>query len=216
MLVFFTIVLMLAVAYSYLKEGLFTAFTMAVNVFAAGLVAFNFGEPLADQIEPLVKGGFFEGYEDAFCLVSLFCIILGGLRWITNQLVNANIDYQPLLQQIGAGFFGLVTGYLVAGFMLCVLQTLPWQENFMNFESKVDLEAPSAKYRHVLPPDRVWLALMHRASEIAFSQTDGALFDDSTNGLQAGSFEIRFARYRRYNDSREPPVLPYIGELSGQ
>ena len=48
-----TIVLMVAVGYAYLREGLLTAFTMFCNVFLAGLIAFNFWEPVASLIEPI-------------------------------------------------------------------------------------------------------------------------------------------------------------------
>src|SRR6266446_1995301 len=125
MLAFLTIVIMLAVAYAYLREGMFTACTMCINVFAAGLVAFNFWEPLADLLDPLFADNFLAGYEDSLCLVVLFCLSLGLLRLATNSLATKEIEYAPALLRGGAVAFGLVTGYLVSGFLVCVLQTLP-------------------------------------------------------------------------------------------
>jgi len=46
----------------------------------------------------------------------------------------------------------------------------------------------------VLPPDRVWLALMRRASTGPFRQGEDPGFDPG------GSFEQRYARLRRYAD----------------
>jgi cytochrome c biogenesis protein CcdA len=189
------VVIMLGVAYAYLQEGVLTAFTMLCNVFLAGLVAFNFWEPCAAELDPLLAGTLLHGYEDSLCLVLLFTLTLGLLRWTTNTLANLQPEYHPVVQQGGAVVFGLLTGYLVAGFLLCVLQTLPWHENFMNFDEKIDPEAPKARARRVLPPDRVWLALMHRASVGPFSQAEEAGFDPG------GSFEARYARLRRYSDS---------------
>jgi len=46
-----TILVTLAVGYAYMREGLFTAFCMCCNVLIAGLLAFNFFEPLAELLE---------------------------------------------------------------------------------------------------------------------------------------------------------------------
>jgi hypothetical protein len=190
-----TVVIMLGVAYVFLLEGALTAFTMLCNIVLAGLVAFNFWEPCAAELDPLLAGTFLHGYEDALCLVALFAGTLGLLRWTTNNLCNAHPDYHPAVDQGASAVCGLVAGYLVAGFLLCVLQTLPWHENFMSFDPKVDLATPQAKLRRVLPPDRVWLALMQRGSVGPFSQADAPGFDPG------GSFEARYARLRRYADS---------------
>ncbi len=98
------------------------------------------------------------------------------------------------VQQGGSALCGLTCGYLTAGFLLCVLQTMPFNRNFMGFEAKVNPEASGAAFRHVLPPDRVWLALMHRASLASLWEEDSPAFDAD------GSFEERYQRYRREGD----------------
>lgn len=196
--------IILAIAYAYSVEGLFTACTMFINVLLAGMFAFNFWEPLADMLEPELAGAAALGYEDALVLVLLFWLALGSLRLVTNQLANAEIEMPLLAQRIGGAVFGLLTGYLVCGFLACVLQTLPWHENFMGFEPKYEQGRP---LRRVLPPDRVWLAFMHRVGAGAFSQGSETFDKD-------GSFALRYARYRRYTATREP--LPYHGEFESQ
>jgi uncharacterized membrane protein required for colicin V production len=214
MLGFLTVLMMLIVVYTFWGEGVVTAFTMAVNVFLAGLVAFNYWEPLADYLEPMFRETFLEGYEDFLVLVVLFSVVLGVLRLACNSIVHTQIDQYPMLQQLGAVFFGLLTGYLLAGFEICVLQTLPWHENFMSFEPKVESENKSPPGRHFLPPDRVWLALMNRAGRVAFSQTPEDVPGTDTQVYPTfdpnGNFEIRYARHRRYTDTRDLP-LPYQG-----
>lgn len=198
-----TLLVMAGVAYAYLREGMFTAFTMTVNVFLAGLVAFNFFEPIAGGLEPSFRGGSLQGTEDAICLVALFSLTLAPLRWATNSLARTDIHYHPQLLRGGGVFFGLVTGYLVCGFLLCVLQTLPWDRNFLGFEAK--LEPEGSPLRQVLPPDRVWLGLMQRASEYPLqtvSRSDPYLFDPD------GSFELRYERSRRDPPQPYPPKPP--------
>ncbi|HEV3257573.1 MAG TPA: CvpA family protein [Gemmataceae bacterium] len=196
-----TILIMLACAYVYLTEGLFTASVMCCNVLAAGLVAFNFFEPISGWIEGQSTG--FE-YADALCLIVLFWLTLGLLRLATNSLAPLQIEFPPALQSVGGAALGLVLGYLVSGFLVCFFQTLPWNQHFMNFDGTYK---PKQGLRDYLPPDRVWLALMHRAGTYAFANyrdpdapEDAPLVDRYITFDQQGSFEIRYTRYRRYDD----------------
>ena len=189
-----TLVVMGVVAYAFAQEGATTAFLMCCNVFFAGLVAFSFWEPLAAGLEPTFANGPLAGFEDAFCLVPLFAGTLVLLRWVTNRLVDVEPEQQPRLRQALAAFFGAVTGYLTAGFLVCVLQTLPWHREFLHFDPKVDPASPGHKIRRLLPPDRVWLALMHRAGDVPLSRSGHDTFDKD------GAFEDDYARLRRYGD----------------
>ena len=219
---FLTVIVMIAVTWAYLRLGLMTAFMMCCNVLAAGLLAVNFWEPLADTLDPMFAGSFLHGYEDALCLVSLFCLSLGLLRLTTNSLCGSFIEFPPALQLGGGIFFSLVMGYLVAGFLLMVLQTLPWHQNFMFFEYRHEPEQPAAVVRRVLPPDRVWLALLRRAGAYALANNEDrdVLRPDSfaerftrehVTFDKYGTFGLRYARYRRYDSNFN--TLPYHGEF---
>jgi hypothetical protein len=194
MLIFLSILVMLAAGYAMVQEGAHAAFLMLCNVFLSGVVAFNFFEPLAREIEPIFADGVLAGLEDAFCLLGLFAGTLGLLRWATNALCPNHPEYHPLGNQIGAGLFGLMTGYLLAGFLACLFQTLPWRVDFMGFQHRVEPQSGTHKVRRVLPPDRVWLALMHRASDVPLSRGPGKDFDPD------GDFETNYARNRRFKD----------------
>jgi hypothetical protein len=205
MLSFITILIMLLLAYVCMVQGLATAFTMFCNVFLAGLIAFNFWEPLADVLDPPLSRSFFAGYEDAICLTALFAVAFALLRLATNTLSGAVIDFHPAAQLGGGAVLGLATGYLLTGFLVCVFQTLPWHEKFWGYDP--DWKANQTAIDAVFPPDRVWLAMMHRAGEAGFSRGGGrATFDPEA------TFAIRYSRFRRYNDERQP--LPYNGEFN--
>jgi Colicin V production protein len=213
---FFTILIMLIVAYVYFGEGIFTAFLMFVNLFVAGLVAFNFWEPLASILEPMFSGTPVAGYEDILCLILLFCPTLAAMRTLTNTLAKSQLQFSPAVQSGGGLLFGLATGYLATGFLLCALQTLPWHENFMFFDPKYE-PGMEAGFRRFMPPDRVWLALMYRAGAFPLSTSDedtrggDSFYDRAWTFDKFGSFELRYARYRRHPDRGEP--LLYQGEL---
>jgi hypothetical protein len=195
MLGFFTIVIMLISAYAFWRQGVLAAFAMFVNVLLAGLVAFNFFEPIAGELDSILSDSFLHGFEDSLALVILFSLTLVFLRWAANALIHTIIVYDAIVQQGGSALFGAMTGYLVAGFLICVAQTLPLDEHFMHFEAQVDPTSAGAKLRRILPPDHVWLALMHSAGgEKGPFDWDGSQFDPD------GSFEMRYAQERRVSE----------------
>jgi hypothetical protein len=148
-----TLLLMALTGLVFWREGLLTAVTMLVNVGLAGAAAFSLGGPLAGLLEARTVGTALAGYEDGLCLMVVFALTLAGLRLTTHLLAPRQLDYPPLLQRGGALVFGLATAYLAAGFLVCVLETLPWPEHALFAERR-------AGTREVLAPDRVWQAFL--------------------------------------------------------
>jgi hypothetical protein len=196
MLEILTGAIMAAVAYAYFREGVLTALTTLVNVFVTGLVAFSFFEPVANSLEPTLGTSIFANYEDSIALFGLFILTLAGLRWVTNNLAPEDIELHALAQQISASAVALLTGYLVAGFVVCMLQTMPLGQKSLGLNAQV--ENPPIPIRSLLPPDRVWLALMQRAGTGPFKQEDAPTFDPE------GTFEMRYERERRIKESDQP------------
>ena len=219
MLATWTIIIMLIVAYAYFQEQVLTAFAMFVNVCLAGVIAFNFWEPLADLLDPLLARGYFAGFEDFLVMILLFSISLGLLRTATNSLAYMQVEYPAAVGQGGGVFFGLLTGYLVSGFLVAALETLPWHENFMYFEPRAENDSG---FRSYFPPDRVWLATMRRAGAYPLSdrEVEDAPEEPETNYDRyqtfdrEGTYELRYLRYRRYTDNRDK--MPYQGEFDRQ
>src|SRR5205823_3728695 len=100
--------------------------TTLVNICLAGLITFNFYEPFAEEIDGIVQGTILAGFEDALCMIILFAIVLGCLRALTNNLANTDLELPALLQQVASGAIALVSGYILAGILVVMLQTLPW------------------------------------------------------------------------------------------
>jgi hypothetical protein len=216
---FMTLLFMLFVLYAYLNEDLVTSFSMLCNMFLAGLVTFNFFEPLADLLDPMVHDSVLEGWEDAFCMMAIFIPTFGIFRMITNGLTPIRIEFPTWFQLTGTLFCGCLTTYLAVGLLVCMYQTLPWHENFMYFQAGNDPNSATASLRRYFPPERLWLALMHRAGAYGLSNSGTTTADADTFDKYA-TFELRYARYRRYPEpdpkeySREPPKpKPYSGEL---
>jgi hypothetical protein len=213
MLVLFTFIIMAAVGYAQFRNGLFSSFAMLIMVVLSGLFAFELWEPIADLIEPSLQGTFLGGTEDFIVLVVLYCIALSLMRWGTNYLAPLMIDYHGYVQLAGAGVVGVLTGYLVAGFLACALQTLPLHENFLGFEM---YKKEEGGMRSIFPPDMVWLALMRHAGAFPFSsetlKADADYpYDRYRTFDHDATYELRYLRYRRSTETRSP--LPYGGEF---
>jgi hypothetical protein len=202
-----TVVIMAVVAYAFWREGPLTGFAMCFNVLVAGLLAFNFFEPVADLLEPILAGTFLEGIEDALAMMLIFLPVLMLLRLAANSAAPTHMEYPPILYRGGAVVFGLVTGYLLSGFLVCVLQTLPLPQNFLTFE---DYE-PGKPLRKVLPPDLVWLAMMHRLSGASLTRGLDPDTDQPIRFDRNGSFELRYSRYRRWGE--DGTARQYRGEI---
>jgi hypothetical protein len=186
-----TILVMLGLASLQWRAGLFQALLLFLNVFLAGLLAFNFWEPLARSLS--THSPRLDPYADALWLSILFAVFLILFRLATLYLAPNAVAFPRRVQQVGGAFFGLLTGYLAAGLCLCVLQTLPLPERFLGYDPAAGMGLGS--------PERIWLALMRRASGEVF---DGAGDRERWFDVDA-SFIPRYARYRRIREGRLEP-----------
>ena len=199
------VLVILAVGYAHMRDGLHTALCMLVNVVLAGIVAFGFFEPVADWLDNSMQTTSWTGYEDFIALILLFAGSLIVLRAITNRLAPDMLDF-PANAQYGGALLGLFTGYFLAGFLLCAMETLPVHVNFMDFQPR---DKNDSGPRSIFPPDRVWLTMMRYAGAhaLAWEEDDAgneSAYDRYKTFDRYATFELRYARYRRHTDSEAP------------
>lgn len=193
MLAVLTILLMAAVAYALMREGILIAATTLVNVILAGLTAFMLFEPMADELGKSLAGSALDHMEDAISLFVLFAGTLGVLRLVTTNLGNQELDMPAIPHQVGTVAIGLVAGYFLAGFLVVMISTLPLPEKFLGYEATVEDMEPGL--RRYLPPDRVWLGLMQHVGTARGLGSGGTTFDPE------GTFPLRYAKKQRIKDA---------------
>jgi hypothetical protein len=210
MLIAATIAIMLAAGWAQYRNGLFTSVYMLMAVFVSGLFAFGFWEPLADIVDQGLQRNLRAvlGCEDFIVLCVLFGVALLLLRLAHQYLAPEMTEQHGALQHFGAGAVGLLTGYFVAGFLACAMQTLPLDERFLDFEPR---SANESGVRSMLPPDRVWLALLRNASQSPLGWKEDKIEGGPVVFDREGTFELRYLRHRRTTETR--PALPYSGEF---
>jgi len=191
MLLLLTLLVLAAVAFAMLNQGLLAAICAIFNVVLAGMVAFTLYEPLAETLGDLLRGTAFADSEDAVSLALLFAGAYAVLRFTTDALTPLELELPARLQQVASGVAGAVAGYFLSGFLVVMVSTLPLSEKFLGYEPTIEtVESPLRRY---VPADRVWLGLMQHLSKPAIlgSGAEAGMFDPE------GTFVLRYAKKRR-------------------
>ena len=169
--------------------------------------------PLPTGWRRLFAGGFLEGYEDFIALLLLFAGSLMLLRLDHEQAGTGDARLRRQRAVRRGRRLGLISGYLLAGFLICAMQTLPWHENFLDFQPRTQRRHRPAQH---LPPDRVWLAMMRYAGAhpLAWEEDDPGAesnYDRYVTFDRHATFELRDPRYRRHD--KDGMIREYKHEL---
>jgi hypothetical protein len=195
MLELLTILLILGTAAWFATQGVFFSAVMWLSVWLAGFFAFWLFEPLANAAERVLGS-----FADGVMLTSLFCLGLVALRGARRWLVPREIVFPLWVDRLGGAVFGLLIGYALAGLIFCIWQTLPIQQRFLNYDPQRGIGLGQ--------PDRLWLAVMHRASREMLQRAD-PLQDESYVFDPDGSFIWRYWRFRRIPAGATAPQTPH-------
>ena len=98
------VALILGLAYALTSEGLWGSALMFFNVLFAGMIAFNFYEPLAAMLD---RTGFSYGFADTLCLLVLFGVSIVVLRLTTESLAPAMVRFPMPIYHAGRFVFGI-------------------------------------------------------------------------------------------------------------
>jgi uncharacterized membrane protein required for colicin V production len=117
------LVLILGMTYALASEGLWGAVLMFFNSLFAGMIAFNFYEPLATllatNVEPI------SGYADTLCLMVLYLVSLLILRLATEYLAPMMVRYPAPIYHIGRWLFGFLASCVTMAILLLAFHTSP-------------------------------------------------------------------------------------------
>ena len=113
----------------------------------SGFLAFNFWEPIARGFGSLSAG--FDRFADMVVLVVLFLASFGIFQLVAIQLTARDLGFPKWVRRAGGVCFGLLAGYVLAGFLICVFQTLPLSERFLRYD-------PASRMGTVLPIGSGW------------------------------------------------------------
>jgi len=116
------IIILLTMAYFYLKSPLLTSIVTVFAAIIAVLVAFNFYEAVAEQLLSRGHGG---QWAQPICFLLLFVITLVLLRAICDQIVGAGIEFGSIPKLVMAVICGFIVGFIISGALIVVLTMSP-------------------------------------------------------------------------------------------
>jgi colicin V production protein len=186
--------------WSLVREGLWGASLIFMDCLFAGLLAMNFFEPLAGLIENI---GFLKSYADLISLCLLFAVFVTIFREIEIRLCPELVRFPNSVHRAGGVVFGLATGWLLAGFILCAVQTVPF---YPSLGLGYSIERKSMFGAGV---DRQWLAFVHRTSKHTFESDPALVFDEDA------SYIDRYHVVRNIGDGIEANRGPEGAETGG-
>lgn len=153
--------MVLGLTWALTSEGLWGSALMFFNVVFAGMIAFNFYEPLADLVD---KTGIGWGFSECLCLMLLFGVSIVALRLTTESLGPAMVRFPMPIYHAGRLIFGLAGACVTLAIILLAFETAPVHKKLFkayNYDSKPPFGAGF---------DHQWLGFFQHETGFVFAQ----------------------------------------------
>jgi len=167
-------VLILAIAFYQVLQGLFSALIMTVLTVLCAAIAIGYYENFAQLLYTTQPA-----YADAGAMMALLVLPLLALRIVFDKFLPRNVVMGPWSNRIGGGILGLITGTVLVGTLLLIAQMLPMGTSVLGYRP---YDATLRRDQHVPPfyPDEfvVRLGRMLSAGSLSGEQRLSDSHDD--------------------------------------
>ena len=123
------LVLILAIAFYQIVQGLYSATIMVIIAMLSSVIAFGFYEPLAEVIFGDAPGGL------GASMLILFVAALLVLRITSDKFLKANVVFNQWIDRIGGGIVGYITSITCVGMLIVSMGMMPWCLSILGYES---------------------------------------------------------------------------------
>ena len=144
-------------------QGLWSNVVTLVNLLLAIMLAFNYFEPVAQQLDGLEPSLTY--LWDFVALWALFALSFGLLRAVTDMLSRTRVAFDFWVETVGRSITAVWIAWLFIGFICATMHTAPLGPHPLGFQPK-----PKAGNFLGLAPDRHWLGFMQSRSRGALSR----------------------------------------------
>ncbi len=200
--------LIMGMTYALMSEGLWGSALMFFNVVFAGIIAFNFYEPLAALLAKNI--GFLSGLADTLCLMSVFCLALVMLRLTTETLGPAMVRFPSPVYHIGRIFFGLAGAVVMMTIILLAYECAPVHKKVfttMDYTKK----APFG-----MGLDRQWLGFFQYTTGLVFTSNNPNRTDPYKTFKNAKVFDPQAEWLIQHQEARPYGTESVLGGDSGE
>ena len=186
------LILLACVAFVF-SEGVWSNALRFITVVAAALLATNYFEPVANQLDAWLPS--YTYCWDFLALWGLFCIFIVLFRALTDQLSKVKVRFPKWIDQAGGLVFSALVGWVMVCFMLTTLHTAPLGRSFSSGRSR----RASRCFWASFSPDKQWLSFMQQTSKGALCRSVAAAGQEP----QAAVFDPEQEFQVRYNVRRK-------------
>ncbi len=169
-------------------EGMWSNALRFITVVAAALLATNYFEPVADQLDAWMPS--YTYCWDFVALWGLFAVFVVLFRAITDQLSKVKVRFPAKIDRVGSVVFSALVGWVMVCFTLATLHTAPLGEKFCFGCFQYD----QPMFLGFVSPDREWLSFVNRTCT-------GALCRSAGEARQKPPFDLKFLE--KYKDIRK-------------
>jgi hypothetical protein len=167
--------------------GLWTNTLVLINTVTAGLIAFNYFEPLAGWLDK--KEPSFTYVWDFLCMWFVFSVAMGIMRTATDLLSRVKVKFRRPVDMAGGIIMACLVGMVMVCFTAATLHTAPLARKFL-FES-FDPDSPMA-----MAPDRQWLKFVRMESRGSFYHSGPKANRQAYNFPHSKDFITKYADRR--------------------
>jgi hypothetical protein len=165
--------LVLLIAYWWANEGLFSSLLHLVCVITAGALALAVWEPITMA---MMSGGNFDNYAWGIVLLGCFIIALVGLRFASDKLIPANLNFPSWANYAIGGLAGFGSGIITIGICLIASGFLQSSNEIMGYRGTGRDENGRAEITTVGDP--IWLNVAKLTSSFYSTLSTGTLYPD--------------------------------------
>jgi len=160
-------VLVLFIAYMWASQGLWSALLHFVCTLVAGAIALAAWEPLTNAF----LLGLREDIAWTLGLMAPFLLVLAALRFASDKIILANMEFDPATNFVGGGLFGLAAATISVGLLVISIGFLGLPPNFLGhrtvaYDQQGNLVRSGSLW---YPADMLTVKLYERLSVAGFS-----------------------------------------------
>lgn len=142
-------VLILVIAYFQSRQGVFSALIMTILTAVCAAAALNYYDLVGEAVLYSRQGA----YADGAALIALFVLPLLILRMLFDMLVRGNVSLGLWGDRLAGGALGCVTGMILIGMLLVIMQMLPYGESVLGYRPYDDSLQRSQRVWPFCPDD---------------------------------------------------------------
>lgn len=166
------------------REGLWSNVVTLYNVVTAAIIATNYWEPLAGQIDEYMPRATF--LADFLSLWLIFVVCFSIFRTVTDRISKVRVRFKLPVEYVGGVVSSILVACVMVSFITMTLHTAPLAINGLGGAFTFD---PKAKTVLMFAPDRNWLGFATK-----LSKEGGPLATSSPNKFDPnGTFRVKYA-----------------------